>query len=57
MNFYIAAPFDTEEKRANAIKVKEILSKDKNNSVFVLGNIRFHRLGNILTVSGDLWCL
>ena len=34
MNFYIAAPFDTEEKRANAIKVKEILSRDKNNSVF-----------------------
>ena len=34
MNFYIAAPFDTEEKRANATKVKEILSRDKNNSVF-----------------------
>ncbi len=36
MNFYIAAPFDTEEKRANAIKVKEILSRDKNNSVVIL---------------------
>lgn len=34
MNFYIAAPFDTEEKRTNAIKAKEILSRDKNNSVF-----------------------